>query len=261
LKPVTSRDNPLVKRLKALAASARERREQGLTVLDGPHLVQAAMAHGAELRDVLVAEGALSRPEIAGLLESCQAIQQWCLPDALFAQASPVDSPAGILAVMAIPAAAESLPLAGDVVALDQVQDPGNLGTLLRTAAAAGIGTAVLTPGCAQAWAPKVLRAGMGAHFGLRIVDQADPAALLAGYPGQILATGLGPGAANLFHVDLEGPVAWLFGSEGQGLSPGVAALATQTVTIPLAPGVESLNVAAAAAVCLFEQVRQRHCA
>lgn len=260
MKSITSRDNPLVKRLKALAGSARERRDQGLALLDGPHLVEAALAHGAELREVVVAQGAMSRPEIAGLLARCQAIDHWCLPDALFARASPVDSPTGILAVMAIPTPAEGLPLAGDAVVLDKVQDPGNLGTLLRTAAAAGIGTAVLTPGCAQGWSPRVLRAGMGAHFGLRIVDQADPAALLAGYPGQILATGLGPGAVSLFQVDLKGPVAWLFGSEGQGLSPSLAALATRSVTIPLAPGVESLNVAAAAAVCLFEQLRQRSC-
>lgn len=257
MKTLTSRDNPLVKRLRALAGNARDRRELGLTVLDGPHLLQSALAHRADLREVVVAQGAVSHPEIVALLDACRDLPRWCLPDALFAQVSPVDHPAGILAVLAIPDPAPVFPLAGNLMVLDQVQDPGNLGTLLRTAAAAGIGTAVLTPGCAQAWSPRALRAGMGAQFGLGIIEQADPAAALAGYPGAILATALAVEARPLFGVDLRGPVAWLFGSEGQGLSPAVAALATGTVTIPLAPGVESLNVAAAAAVCLFEQVRQ----
>lgn len=258
MKFVASRDNPLVKRLRALSGRARERREQGLALLDGPHLVAAALAHGIELREVVIAEGAAARPEIAALSEACRNVPRWCLPDALFAQVSAVDHPAGILAVMAIPAPPPAPPVRNTLVVLDGVQDPGNLGTLLRTAAAAGIGTALLTAGCAQAWSPRVLRAGMGAHFQLALVEQAPVAALLQGYPGAILATALDAGAVSLFDTDLRGPVAWLFGSEGQGLSAELAALATGRLTIPLAPGTESLNVAAAAAVCLFEQVRQR---
>jgi TrmH family RNA methyltransferase len=258
MKPISSRDNPLVKRLKALGGSPRDRRALGQTLLDGPHLVQAALEHAAPLLEVVVAEGAVARPEIEGLLTRCRALPAYCLPDGLFAQVSPVDSPSGLLAVMALPENPSPGPLAESLVVLDQVQDSGNLGTLLRSAAGAGVDTVLLTPGCAQAWSPRVLRAGMGAHFRLRIVEQADPVAALAGYPGAILATRLGPGAMPLFDADLCGPVAWLFGSEGQGLSPAVAALATRSVCIPLASGVESLNVAAAAAVCLFEQVRQR---
>lgn len=258
LKPIRSRDNPLVKRLKALGGSPRERRALGQTLLDGPHLLRAALEHGLALIEVVVAEGALTRPEIQELLGLCRALPASSLPDGLFAQVSPVDTPSGILAVMALPADPAPAPLSETLVVLDQVQDSGNLGTILRSAAGAGVGTALLTPGCAQAWSPRVLRAGMGAHFQLTIVEHADPSSLLAGYPGEILATRLGPGSASLFELDLRGPVAWLFGSEGQGLSPAVAALATASVNIPLAPGVESLNVAAAAAVCLFEQVRQR---
>jgi RNA methyltransferase, TrmH family len=258
VRPITSRDNPLVKRLKALGGAPRERRALGQTLLDGPHLLQAALDHGVPLVEVVVAEGAAAQPEIQGLLARCPGLPAWCLPDALFAQVSPVDSPSGLLAVMALPEPPPPTPLRQSLVVLDQVQDSGNLGTILRSAAAAGVGTALLTPGCAQAWSPRVLRAGMGAHFQLEIREQASPASALAGYPGAIVATGLGAGAVPLFEVDLRGPVAWLFGSEGQGLSPEVAALATRSVTIPLAPGTESLNVAAAAAVCLFEQVRQR---
>ena len=210
------------------------------------------------LVEIVVAEGAVARPEIHRLLARCRAVPVYCLPDRLFAQVSPVDSPSGVMAVMALPANPAASAPSGSAVVLDQVQDSGNLGTILRSAAGAGIGTALLTPGCAQAWSPRVLRAGMGAHFSLKIVEQADPAPALATFPGTVLATGLGAGCVFLYETDLRGPVAWLFGSEGLGLSAPVAALATGHVTIPLAPGVESLNVAAAAAICLFEQVRQR---
>lgn len=260
MKPISSRDNPLVKRLKALGGSPGDRRSLGQTLLDGAHLVQAALDQSVPLVEVVVAEGVLARPEVQHLLARCERLPAWCLPDGLFAQVSPVDSPSGILAVMALPESPSPSPLAGSVVVLDHIQDSGNLGTLLRSAAGAGVGTALLTPGCAQAWSPRVLRAGMGAHFHLQIVEQAEPAAALAGYPGAILATRLGPGSVSLYETDLRGPVAWLFGSEGQGLSPAVAVLASRSVCIPLAPGIESLNVAAAAAVCLFEQVRQRSC-
>jgi TrmH family RNA methyltransferase len=258
VKTITSRDNPLVRRLKALGGSPRDRRALGQTLLDGPHLLRAALDHGAPLAEVVVADGAVGRPEIGALLARCAGLPVWCLPDPLFARVSPVDTPSGVLAVLPLPQAPRTPLPRGSLVVLDQVQDSGNLGTILRSAAGAGVGTALLTPGCAQAWSPRVLRAGMGAHFSLSIREQADPAAALRGYPGAVLATGMGQAAVPLYEVDLGGPVAWLFGSEGQGLSPAVAALATRTVTIPLAPGIESLNVAAAAAVCLFEERRQK---
>ncbi|MDY0011379.1 MAG: RNA methyltransferase [Rhodocyclaceae bacterium] len=257
-KAISSRDNPLIKRLKALAGSASHRRALGQTVLDGPHLVTAALDGAWPLLEVVVAESALGRPEVAGILQRLRDVPAYCLPDGLFAQASPVDSPAGILAVIALPQPPVLRRLEGSAVVLDRVQDAGNLGTILRTAVAAGVRQALLTPGCAQAWSPKVLRAGMGAHFGLVLVEQAEVAGLVEGYPGQILATALAPDAQDLFALDLAGPTVWLFGSEGQGLSPQLAALATRRVAIPMAAGVESLNVAAAAAVCLFEQFRQR---
>ena len=141
-------------------------------------------------------------------------------------------------------------------VQLDSVQDPGNLGTILRTAAAVGIPEVLLTPGCAQAWAPRVLRAAMGAHFSLRILENVAASEVLQGFKGHILAADLRD-AVDLYALDLRGPVAWLFGSEGQGLSPAIAALATKRVKIPMPGGMESLNVGVAAGVCLFEQVRQ----
>ncbi|AYH43160.1 rRNA methyltransferase [Azoarcus sp. DN11] len=258
LKAITSRDNPNVKRLHALATSSRERRSSGLTLLDGAHLVQAALDAGWSLRELVVSAQGLARPEIRRIVERCSSLPALQLTDPLFAHVSPVDSPSGILAVIDIPPSPMAKGLRDSLLVLDGVQDAGNLGTILRTAAAAGLKEVLLTPGCAQAWSPRVLRAGMGGHFCLRIHEHVQVAEALREYPGQVLATGLGAGARPLYDCDLRGSVAWLFGAEGQGLSAEVAALASGLVVIPMPGAVESLNVGAAAAICLFEQVRQQ---
>ncbi|MDR0633800.1 MAG: RNA methyltransferase [Azoarcus sp.] len=255
---LASRDNPRIKLLAALAGNARARREYNQTLLDGVHLLDCALAAGVPLREVCVSESGRLRPEIAALLARLpDGLIPVCVPDALFARLSPVDTPTGILASIAPPAPVPAQAAQTSVVVLDAIQDPGNLGAILRTAAAAGIGAVWLTPGCAQVWAPKTLRAGMGAHFRLRISEQVDALASLADHGGRVVATGVGPSARVLFDVDLRGPLAWLFGAEGQGVSPALFARADEIVTIPMATGIESLNVAAAAAVCLFEQARQ----
>lgn len=255
---ITSRDNPTVKRLHGLAHSARDRKAHGQTVLDGPHLVRAALDAGWPVREWVVSDQGLETPEIVALLERGAESAALNLSDALFGHVSPVDTPSGLMAVIDVPQPPAMAPLNESLLLLDGVQDAGNLGTILRTASAAGIRDVLLTPGCAQAWSPRVLRAGMGAHFCLRIREGVDACAALDAYPGATLATGLGEGARDLYDCDLRGPVAWLFGSEGRGLSAEVAALASGRVTIPMAGGIESLNVAAAAAICLFEQLRQR---
>ena len=257
VKRISSRDNPAVKHLHALATSARDRRREGETLLDGAHLLEVALARGAALRQVVVSESGKSLQEIARLLARCNPDILVEVPDRVFAHVSPVDSPSGVLARIAIPVQPDALSVVDTCVVLDGVQDPGNLGTILRTAAAVGVGDVLLTPGCAQAWSPRVLRAAMGAHFGLRLWEGCDVGAALAGFPGAILAADLRD-AVELYALDLQGPVAWLFGSEGLGLSAAVAALATQRVLIPMPGGMESLNVGVAAGVCLFEQLRQR---
>ncbi len=261
LKPLASRDNPFVKRLHALAHSGRDRRKLEEAVLDGAHLVEAALAAGVPLRALVVSESGLLREEHRRLLAATPAeVPRYRLGDAVFAHVSPVDSPSGLLAIIAMPACAP-IDLAGaSLIALDGVQDPGNLGSLLRTAAAAGIRHALLGEGCAQAWSPRALRAGMGAQFVVRVEEGCTLLARLEGYRGRCLATALREDARPLYELDLRGPVAWLFGAEGQGLSPALLARADGCVIIPMAPGIESLNVAAAAAVCLFEQARQLRC-
>ena len=259
MKAIASRENPLVKRLHALAGSARERRKHGETLLDGAHLLDAALQRRWPLKGLVVAESGLASAEIQDLLARCPAeIPHYQFPDALFAHISPVDTPSGILAIIDLPAEPAPEKLASDVIVLDAVQDPGNLGTILRTAAAAGVRDVLLTEGCAGAWSPRVLRAGMGAHFGLCIRERVDVLQVLWDFPGPVLATALTSDARELYDIELCRPAAWLFGAEGQGLSPSLLALATERVVIPIADSIESLNVAAAVAICLFEQARQR---
>lgn len=264
MKRIESRDNALVKRVRALSASARERRKLGETLLDGPHLLAEALRRQWPLKTVLFSDSGLRNAEIAALATqieaSAPATPTPCvnLADPVFAQLSPVDTPSGVLAIIELPVPSLPEQLQGSVVVLDGVQDSGNLGSILRTAAAAGIADILLGEGCAQAWSPRALRAGMGAHFVLRIHEQLDLLAALEGFHGDVLATALGSGARELYALDLNRPVAWLFGGEGQGLSPALLARADERVLIPMAAGVESLNVGAAAAVCLFEQLRQR---
>ena len=144
-----------------------------------------------------------------------------------------------------------------DAVILDRVQDPGNVGAILRTAAAAGVTRVLTTPGTAWCWAPKVLRAAMGAHFALAIHESHAWEALLPLLRVPLAGT-LAHGGGSLFDQDLVAACAWVFGSEGDGLDAAIAQRLDWRVTIPQARTVESLNVAAAAAICLFEQRRQR---
>jgi TrmH family RNA methyltransferase len=256
MKTIASRDNPTLKFLRALLTDARKQRASGQAVLEGPHLLAAALDHGVTPELVAVSECTAGNPEVAALLLRAGKVETLCLRDVLFHEISELATPVGILARIAVPPAPTSLP-AGDCLLLDAVQDAGNVGTLLRTAAAAGVRDVLLGPGCAGAWSPRVLRAAQGAHFGLCIREQADLAGFLKHYSGNPVATVARDGA-SLYALDLRQPVAWLFGNEGAGLAPELVALAKRRSTIPLAAGSESLNVAAAAAVCLFEMRRQR---
>lgn len=253
---VTSRDNPLVKRLRALATDAREIRSQGRTLLDGYHLIEAYRCRQGVPELLVASQSGLCNAEIAGLLDYYASVEAIELSDGLFREISGVVTPTGIMAVIRVPDSPTS-PVQGNCVLLDAVQDAGNVGAILRTAAAADIRDVVLGRGCAGAWTPRVLRAAQGAHFGLRIREQADIARVLADYPGTSVAT-LACGGIPLYELDLGGEVAWLFGNEGAGLNSELADLASQRATIPIAGDTESLNVAAAAAICIFEGVRQQ---
>lgn len=256
MKTIASRDNPTFKDLRALARDARRQRREGRALLDGPHLIAAALDRGVAPELFAVEESAVALPEVAALLARAPGVPVLCLRGALFREVSELATPLGILARIAVPPEPTSAPT-GDCLLLDAVQDAGNVGTLLRTAAAAGVPDVLLGPGCAGAWTPRVLRAAQGAHFALAIRELADLAAFLDGYAGTAVAAVAHDGR-SLYELDFAGPTAWLFGNEGAGIAPEFASRAGLRATIPLAPGSESLNVAAAAAVCLFEMRRRR---
>jgi TrmH family RNA methyltransferase len=254
VKRIASRDNPFYRQIRKLAGSGRERRQAGRMLLDGVHLVEACEQASGPVETLVVAASALEGGEVARLVAGREIT---VIADALMRDLGLVEMPSGLVGVAAIPVPVVVDP-EKDAILLDGVQDPGNVGTLLRTAAAAGIGQALLGPGCAAAWSPKVLRAGQGAHFAMNVVEDADLAGFVAGYRGTTLATTLGADASSLYAAELAGPLAWIFGSEGRGVRPELIAAARMRVHIPMPGAVESLNVAAAAAVCLFEMVRRR---
>lgn len=258
MKPISSRDNAFYKELKQLATSAQARRKAGQSLLDGVHLAQAWLQRGVAPVVCIVAESALAHAEVKPLVAQCEqlGVDCICLPDALYQAVSQVEHGVGLLLVIETPKPQVSPVLTTSAVLLDNVQDPGNLGSILRSAAAAGITQVFCAAGTAAAWSPKVLRAGMGAHFLLDIVENADLLALCKGSQIPLLATS-SYAQKTIYQTDLSGPVAWLFGHEGQGVSAELLAVAGTHVVIPHRGAMESLNVAAAAAVCFFEQMRQ----
>jgi TrmH family RNA methyltransferase len=171
------------------------------------------------------------------------------LPDALFKTLSTLESPASIGAVLPLPETVPVQPAVYSVV-LDRLQDAGNVGSILRSAAAFGVRQVLALKGTAALWSPKVLRAGMGAHFALSLVEglQADD---LAELTVPLLATSSHAGLV-LGQGELPHPCAWVLGHEGQGVNEVLMARCAHTVSIPQPGGEESLNVAAAAAICLF---------
>jgi TrmH family RNA methyltransferase len=258
MKLITSRDNPLYKELKHLATSSQARRKSGRTLLDGVHLCEAYWQHLGAPQICIVAESSQSHHEVAKIVSDCLAIgaQCICLPDALYQALSQVEHGVGLMFIVSTPNPEFPAVLKESSVLLDNLQDPGNLGSILRSAAAAGINNVFCSSGTAFAWSPKVMRAGMGAHFLLNIFENVDLHALLQQTQIPILATSSHT-EQTIYQVNLNQPVVWLFGHEGQGVEKSLMVLATHTVTIPQRPEIESLNVAASAAICFFEQVRQ----
>ena len=251
-KHIISRDNSLFKQLKRIADSARERRKLGETLLDGAHLVEAYLEAFGEPELLIIPEGE-STAEVTYLTQQLADIPTVMFPTLMFQELTPVASPTGILALVKTPNIAPSAEL-DFVLMLEDIQDPGNLGSMLRTAAAAGVDAVYLSAGCTDAWSPKALRGGQGAQFVLPIVERADLINFTHEFKGQVLATTLN--GTSIYQMDLSKPTAIAIGNEGNGLSEALQQAATHQVTIPIA-GVESLNAAAATSICLFERVRQ----
>lgn len=256
MRHITSADNPRFRALLKLHESSRERRKAGLSLLDGVHLVSTYLQRVGAPEELVVTASHAEHPEVAALLRSDLIREPTTLSDPLFRQLSSVATPTGVIAAVRTPRPQGIPSSPGPCVMLEDLQDPGNLGSILRSAAAAGVEEVYLSRKCVQAWSPRVLRAGMGAHFALRIYEDVDLGAFARAYPGRVFAAAA-DGGTPFYEADLEGRAALLFGNEGAGLTRELRDSAHAAISIPMPGGVESLNVAAAAAVCLFERVRQ----
>ncbi|MEO6269693.1 MAG: RNA methyltransferase [Lautropia sp.] len=257
---VRSSANPRYKRIRSLIQSSRERQREGASVLEGMHLVDSWLLHRARqaLGDIelTIAQRGLAMPEVTDLVARAGVVPT-IVQDRLFEGLGTMPSPAPVLAVVRTPAPALPGSLDDDTVVLDRIQDPGNVGAILRSSAAAGVRRIITTPQTAWCWSPKVLRAAMGGHFGLSIHEsyaweEIEP---LIRIP---VAGALAHGGLPIYQCDLADACVWIFGNEGEGLATSIERRVDWRLTIPQTSNVESLNVAAAAAVCLFEQRRQR---
>jgi len=272
-KEIASRRNPSFRLLQDLTAgSPRERRAHGVAWVEGERLC-ASFAQAGGTGMTLVLRQGLSADRLPGSV-SALAVSVWQLTPELFDEISTLETSPGWGLIVSAPEcdvtgdasgdATGDAPadMAGDVLILDRIQDPGNAGAILRSAAAAGVAGVWPIRGTVDLWSPRVLRAAMGAHVALRIsAPMATPTALsIAAERGlRLLATANREDASSVFAaaLDLSPGLAWVFGQEGEGVDPVILA-AGRAVVVPQTAGVESLNVAAAAAVCLFEARRRR---
>lgn len=254
---VTSDKNQTVKLAKALLSQARQRKKQAQTVIEGAHLIDAALRGNYPLTQVLLAESAHNHPEVQQLLRQLPThTSVITLSDTLYGSIRSLGAGIDIMAIITVPMPALSM-ITKDCLILNDVQDSGNVGTLLRTAAAVGINSVLCTSATAQAWSPKTLRAGMGAQFSLTIYEGLSSADILQQVQVPLLATSSHTDTLIYDH-NLRGPIAWVMGHEGQGVCDELMQCATP-IALPQPNGQESLNVAIAGALCLYETLRQRH--
>ncbi len=259
--PISSAQNPLIKQVKGLLSQSAMRRKSGLTVLEGFHLLEAYARQGSAQRGaapqaLILTEAAYALADVAECLRRWPRTSCYLVPESLYASLRTLGPGVDVMAVIEVPEPDWPRPLNSDVLILECVQDAGNVGTLLRTAAAAGVGTVLATTGTAQLWSPRVLRAGMGAHFGLQLIEQLtlDEAIAQLHIPLYVTSS---HAETTVYGLDLTAPCAWILGNEGQGASAAALDQA-RAVSLPQPGGQESLNVAVAGSICLYEMVRQR---
>lgn len=246
---ITSTSNPRVSYARKLARR-RVRDAEGAFLVEGPSGVNAALDAGLELVD-LFGTDAVQLPEGSGGLVVSEPVME-AISDA--------QTPQGVVGIFRTPAEDPSRAVGDLVLVLDQMRDPGNMGTLIRSAHAAGASSVLLTPGCVDPYGPKVVRASAGALFAIEIrrnIQMEDIATLVRGAGGSLIGAAASAGA-DLYDSDLTKPVALVVGNEAWGFSEGTAELLDETVAIPMPGPMESLNAAVAGSLLLFEAVRQR---
>ncbi len=241
-----------------LVHSAHQRQKDRRTVLEGIHLLQVYQATGKLPLCWFVDGQRVGHAEIQALMAFPGWPEPWILESSEFERCSGLQSPVGVAALIDWPASSgKVLPSNGGCLVLDRLQDPGNVGTLIRSAVAAGLRQVVLGQGSVQGWSPKVLRAAMGAHFHVVLHENVRLPSWLDAYQGRIVGA-LREAARPYDTVDMTGNVALVVGHEGSGLSQDIVERLHERVFIPMEPSVESLNAAVAGSVLLFERQRQQ---
>lgn len=249
METITSRTNPLITRIRKLTADRRLRRQEGVMVCEGPKMLAEALRWGARLETVVWQAGTQTHLALPA------GVRQVAVPGDLLRSVAPTQTPQQVLFLCALPDYALPETLAGRrYLVLDGLQDPGNVGTLWRTADAFGADGLILLPGCADPWNPKTLRATMGACFRLPVwegeLTELLPRLKQAGLP--LYATALREDTVDVREIALD-RAAVVIGSEGRGVSREVLAASERTVKIPMTDRCESLNAAAAGAVLLWQ--------
>lgn len=250
-----SKDNPKIKHLRGLIEQNSYRKKQRQTVLEGTHLCLSWLQENKQIQSIFSTEQALLHPDFEQILGRYSG-HVFIISEALYRDLSTLGTSLACLAIIDLPTSSRALQYQCDTLILENVQDPGNVGTLLRSAAAANIQQVVCTRGSASLWSPRVLRAAMGAHFSLNIYENVQLEELLENFHIPVFVTS-SHRSVSLYSKDLTQPCVWILGNEGQGVSE-YALQHAQAVTIPQPGGQESLNVAVAGSICFFEMVRQR---
>ncbi|MCL6246748.1 MULTISPECIES: RNA methyltransferase [Acinetobacter] len=250
-----SKDNPKIKHLRGLIEQNAYRKKQGQTVLEGTHLVLSWLDSKRPIKSIFTTEQAINHADFDRIAEQYQGAV-FILSESLYKDISTLGTSIACLAIVDLPSSSEALNFSEDTLILDNIQDPGNVGTLLRSAAAAGIEQVVCTKGSASLWSPRVLRAGMGAHFSLNTFENIALEDILTKFKIPVYATSSHQ-SENLYSKNLRQQCVWILGNEGQGVSE-YALQHAEAVAIPQPGGQESLNVAIAGSICFFEMVRQR---
>lgn len=250
-----SKDNPKIKHLRGLIEQNSYRKKQGQTVLQGTHLCLAWLHENKKINSIFTTEHALSHPDYERILAKYTGAV-FVISESLYKDLSTLGTSLACLAIVDLPSSSQTLDFKADTLILENVQDPGNVGTLLRSAAAAGIEQIICTKGSASLWSPRVLRAGMGAHFSLQTFENVTLEEVLPQFQIPVYVTS-SHHAESLYSKNLRKACVWILGNEGQGVSD-YAVQHAEAVSIPQPGGQESLNVAIAGSICFFEMVRQR---
>lgn len=256
MKLVSSADNPLFKSLKKWVQSSHARRKSAVSLLDGVHLVQSYLAAGHTPRELIVSASGAGDSEIQEFLAAYSAQPATVLTDALFHQLAATTTPQGILALVDTPQPALPAPDDALVMVVENLQDPGNAGAIIRAAAAAGASHVLFSKGSVFAWSPRVLRAAQGAHFATHVIEDIDLIAWTKSERLRAFVCLMPRAERTIFETPMSAPLALVVGNEGAGVSAPLAALCA-CATIPMPGKLESLNAAQAATIGLFEVVRR----